>query len=135
MKSGFLALLVGLFIVPSQSVTAQDRLPPIPAAAMTEAQKRAVAEYVAARPAGPFGPWWVYLRIPEIMTPLRQLHEHVHAQTRLGNRLTHLVIFTAAREWTQQHRVEYALRGRHQGRAQAGDHRRDREREAAGAHG
>ena len=36
---------------------------------MTDAQKKAVEEFVKARPDGPFGFWWGYLRVPEVMIP------------------------------------------------------------------
>jgi len=44
----------------------------------------------------------VYLRVPEITIPLLRLHEHVHAQSRLGERLTHFAILIAGRQWTQE---------------------------------
>ena len=42
---------------------------PYPPAQMTEAQKKAVADFTKVRPDGPFGFWWGYLRVPEVMIP------------------------------------------------------------------
>jgi 4-carboxymuconolactone decarboxylase len=91
-----------IVVVMSSRINSQERMLPIPTDKMNDAQKKAFADYLADRPSGPFSPWWVYLRIPEITIPLLRLHEHVHAQTRLGDRLTHFAILIAGREWTQQ---------------------------------
>jgi len=49
MTPGFLAVVLILVLMPWVNVSAQERMQPIPADKMTEAQKKAVAEYVAAR--------------------------------------------------------------------------------------
>jgi hypothetical protein len=85
---GLWVLISFLTLTPRVGLKAQERMLPIPVEKMTEAQQKALAEYKADRPGGPFSPWWVYLRIPEITIPLLRLHEHVHAQSRLGERLT-----------------------------------------------
>ena len=53
-----LSLLMGT----SLRLTAQDRMPPIPLEKMTEDQKKAVAEFRAARKAELTGPWIALLR-------------------------------------------------------------------------
>jgi 4-carboxymuconolactone decarboxylase len=88
-------------------VTAQERLGPIPPAEMTEAQKQAVEEFVKVRPDGPFGFWWGYLRVPEVMIPFLQIQTHIHSvmeteQGALGEKLTHFAMLIVARHWTQQ---------------------------------
>ena len=55
---------------------AQDRMPPIPADKMTEAQKKAAAEFTAARGALT-GPWAVLLRSPEVVNRARGLSDYL----------------------------------------------------------
>jgi hypothetical protein len=97
-------LAIVLFLVPlaSMNVGAQERLAPIPEAKMTEAQKKAVEEYKLARPSGPNKFWWLYLRIPEVTIPFLRIQEHVHMNSRLGERLTHFGILIAAKQWNQE---------------------------------
>ena len=76
----------------------QNRLSAIPAGSMTEPLRRALAEYREVRPdglgelggagasgeVGAGGPnlWTVYVHLPEIMGPIRELHEQVHVNPR-----------------------------------------------------
>lgn len=101
------AVLFALLIGPGASVMAQERLGPIPSEQMTDAQKKAVAEFSKVRRNGPFGFWWGYLRVPEVMIPFLEIQTHVHGvmeteKGALGEKLTHFAILIAAREWTQQ---------------------------------
>jgi hypothetical protein len=50
MKPGFGLCVLVLTFASCPDLGAQDRLPPIPDAKLTEAQKKAVAEYAAVRP-------------------------------------------------------------------------------------
>jgi len=112
MTPGFLAVVLILVLMPWVNVSAQERMQPIPADKMTEAQKKAVAEYVGARgTALTGGPFMVMLRIPEVMNLGRLMREHVQFRTVLGQRLTELAILITAREWTQQYEwnAHYAL--------------------------
>src|ERR1700687_1033723 len=84
------------------SLGAQDRMPPIPADKMTEAQKTAAAEFKAARNADPNGPFGVLLRVPDLMTLGFKWREHVQFRSVLDQKLTEFGIFIAARQWTQQ---------------------------------
>ena len=96
-----------MVVLGCRATAAQERLGPIPADQMSEAQKKAVAEFVKVRPNGPFGFWWGYLRVPEVMIPFLQIQTHVHGvmeteKGALGEKLTHFAILIAARHWTQQ---------------------------------
>ena len=83
---------------------AQDRLPPIPADKMTEAQKKAAAEYKELRKTDPAGPpWSVIMRVPDWVVPALQMRLHVANRPVLGNKLTEFAILIAAREWTQNY--------------------------------
>ncbi len=95
---------------------AQNRLSAIPEAEMREPLRRALAEYREVRPDGLAelggageaggvgfgGPnlWTVYVHLPEILGPLRQLHEQSHVNPRLSQKLVHFVIMIVARHWT-----------------------------------
>ena len=77
-------------------------MPPIPAEKMTEAQKKAVAEFAAARGALT-GPWSVLLRSPEMVNRARGLSDYLRFNSVLPPRLSEFVILITAREWTQQY--------------------------------
>lgn len=84
------------------SAHAQTRMPPLPADRMTEAQKKAAAEFEAAR--GTLsGPWAVILRSPEMINRARGLSDYLRFNSSLPPRLSEFVILITAREWTQQY--------------------------------
>src|SRR6266446_9072474 len=63
---GPLAALLVFALVQPVNVRAQDRLPPIPPEKMTDAQKKAAADYKGVRKADPAGPpWSVIMRVPD----------------------------------------------------------------------
>ena len=94
----------------------QNRLSAIPEEKMTEPLRRALAEYQQVRPdglgeaggaggaggVGAGGPnlWTVYVHLPEILGPIRQLHEQVHVNPRISQKLVHFIIMIVARHWT-----------------------------------
>jgi 4-carboxymuconolactone decarboxylase len=84
------------------SAHAQTRMPPLPADRLTEAQKKAAAEFEAAR--GTLsGPWAVILRSPEMINRARSLSDYLRFNSSLPPRLSEFVILITAREWTQQY--------------------------------
>jgi len=102
-----LAIVAVAALGAAATVTAQERLGPIPRAQMTEVQKKAVDEFVKVRPDGPFGFWWGYLRVPEVMIPFLEIQTHIHTvmeseKGALGEKNTHFAMLIAARHWTQQ---------------------------------
>jgi hypothetical protein len=72
----------------------QNRLSAITEEQMTEPLRRALAEYRQVRPdglggargVGAGGPslWTVYVYLPEILGPIRQLHEQAHVNPRIS---------------------------------------------------
>jgi 4-carboxymuconolactone decarboxylase len=96
--------------------SAQNRLSAIPEDEITEPLRRALAEYREVRPdglgeAGGAGPgggvgaggpnlWTVYVHLPEILGPLRQLHEQSHVNPRISQKLVHFIVMIVARHWT-----------------------------------
>jgi 4-carboxymuconolactone decarboxylase len=73
----------------------------IPADKMTDAQKKAVADYKALRGTELTGPpWSVLLRVPDQIVPALQIRLHYLNRSVLGPKLTEFAILTAARRWT-----------------------------------
>jgi 4-carboxymuconolactone decarboxylase len=95
------ALVIALTLA---GLGAQDRLPPVRPDQMTDAQKKAAADYKELRKtdlAGP--PWSVILRVPDWVVPATQMRVHVQTRPVLGNKLTEFAILIAAREWTNNY--------------------------------
>jgi 4-carboxymuconolactone decarboxylase len=82
---------------------AQDRMPPIPVEKLSEAQKRAVEEFKAARNADVSGPFVPMLRSPEVMSRARAMGDYLRFKSTLPPRLSEFVILMTARRWTQQY--------------------------------
>jgi 4-carboxymuconolactone decarboxylase len=80
---------------------AQDRMPPIPPEKMTDAQKKAIEEFRAARNANVSGPFVPLLRSPEVMNRARAMGDYLRYKSVLPPRLSEFAILIAAREWTQ----------------------------------
>ena len=94
-----LAAIVGA----AGSAAAQDRMPPIPADKLTDAQKKAIEEFKAARSADISGPFVPLLRSPEVMTRARAMGDYLRFRSSLPPRLSEFVILLTARRWTQQY--------------------------------
>jgi 4-carboxymuconolactone decarboxylase len=99
-----LVTLLALTLVFTGPALAQDRMPPIPADKMTDAQKKAVADYKTIRSADLTGPpWTVLLRVPDLVVPSLQLRLHNLQNSALSPKLTELAILIAARHWTNSY--------------------------------
>jgi 4-carboxymuconolactone decarboxylase len=97
------ALAVAFVLLSRSDLRAQERMPPVPAEKMTEAQKKVAADFAAVRNAAPTGPFAVLLRVPELMDLSFKWRQHVQARSALDHRLTELAILVTARHWTQQY--------------------------------
>lgn len=84
------------------TAAAQERMTPIPADKMTDAQKKAAADFTAAR-GNLSGPWAVLLRSPELVNRVRPLSDYLRFNSVLPPRLSEFVILITAREWAQQY--------------------------------
>ena len=94
-------LMLALVLCPV--ARAQERMPMIPAEKMTDAQKKAVADYKALRGADLTGPpWSVLLRVPDHVMPALQIRLHYLNKSAVQPRLTEFAILIAARAWTNQ---------------------------------
>jgi 4-carboxymuconolactone decarboxylase len=85
------------------AAAAQDRMPPIPADRLTDAQKKAMAEFTAARKADVSGPFWPLLRSPEVMNRARAMGDYLRFTSVLPPRLSEFAIIITARQWTQNY--------------------------------
>lgn len=87
-----------------QPPSSSDRLPPIPAAQMTDAQRKAAEEFKAIRNGAEVsGPFFPLLRSPELMVRTSALGEYLRFRSALPPRLSEFVILLTAREWSQQY--------------------------------
>jgi 4-carboxymuconolactone decarboxylase len=86
------------------NLAAQERLPPIPPEKMTEAQKKAVAEYKEVRKIdlAP-GPFAVLLRLPDLVVPSMEIRLHNQKNSALSPKLTEFAILIAARQYTNNY--------------------------------
>ena len=96
-------MAAALSIVSGAAVHAQDRMPPIAAEALTEAQKKAIADFTSARSAEISGPFIALLRSPEVMTRARAMGDYLRYRSVLPPRLSEFVILLIARQWTQNY--------------------------------
>jgi 4-carboxymuconolactone decarboxylase len=87
----------------SDPVLAQDRMPPIPADKLTEAQRKAAADFREARGGDISGPFVPLLRSPEVLTRARAMGDYLRFKSVLPPRLSEFVILMTARQWTQQY--------------------------------
>lgn len=79
-----------------------DRLPPIPEASLTPAQRRAAAELASGPRGSVFGPFVPLLRSPDLLSPLQKAGEYLRYRSALPPRLSEFAILVIARRWTQQ---------------------------------
>jgi len=96
-------VLVAAVFVAAVSADGQDRMPPIPADKLTDAQKQAIAEFKAARSVDISGPFVPLLRSPEVMSRARAMGDYLRYKSSLPPRLSEFVILLTARRWTQQY--------------------------------
>lgn len=84
-----------------------DRLPPIPASAWTDAQRQ-MAQPIIDGPRGALiSPFVPLLRSPELMDHAQRMGEYLRYRSAIGLRLSELAICITARQWSQQ--VEWAI--------------------------
>ncbi len=80
----------------------QDRMPPLAADQMNEAQRKAAAELTAGPRKGVKGPFIPLIRNPELMDRLQKVGEYLRFQSSLEPRIGEFIMLIVAREWTQQ---------------------------------
>src|SRR5205823_8872888 len=96
LRLGAGALVLGLSV--ETAALAQDRMPPIAPEKYDEAQKKAAAEFRAARNEPVFGPFSVLIRSAELMTAYRIFGDYLRFQAALGSKLTEVILLLTARD-------------------------------------
>jgi 4-carboxymuconolactone decarboxylase len=82
---------------------AQDRMPPIPADKLTDAQKQASETFAEGRGYAVRGPFVPLIRSPEVMLRAKAMGDYLRFKSTLGSRLNEMVILITARAWTQNY--------------------------------
>lgn len=77
------------------------RMPPIPDAQLTEAQKKAVADVVAGPRKSLVGPFIPLMRSPDFMDRLQRTGAYLRYSSAFEPRLSEMAILITARLWTQ----------------------------------
>jgi 4-carboxymuconolactone decarboxylase len=89
-----------------------ERLPPIPEAQMTDAQRAAAQAFSAGRGYPILGPFSVMLRSPEVMLRAKAMGDYLRYRNRLPKDISEMVILQTARAWSQDfewvHHERYA---------------------------
>jgi 4-carboxymuconolactone decarboxylase len=98
-----IARTIVMFLCTVAAAVAQDRMPPIAADKLTEAQKKAIDEFKAARSTDISGPFVPLLRSPEVLSRARALSDYLRFRSALPPRLSEFVILLTARGWTQNY--------------------------------
>jgi 4-carboxymuconolactone decarboxylase len=96
-----LALVIACAWTPVAS--AHDRLPPIPAEKLTDAQKKAAAEFEANRKQPVFGPFVPLSRSPQLMLAAERLGNFIRYGNSLPRAISEFAILLQSRRWTQQY--------------------------------
>src|SRR5262245_18439157 len=92
-----------ILVCAASRAMAQDRLPPIPPEKLTDAQKKAIEEFKAARKTDVSGPFVPLLRSPEVMNRARAMGDYLRYRSTLPPRLSEFVILLTSRAWTQSY--------------------------------
>jgi 4-carboxymuconolactone decarboxylase len=80
---------------------AQSRLPDVPPAQYDADQKKAAADFEAARKVPLSGPFQTMMYSPEVMSRARAMGDYLRYHSAIGNTLSELVILITARAWSQ----------------------------------
>jgi 4-carboxymuconolactone decarboxylase len=98
-----LAAALSAFCLLSLPLKAQDRMPPIPADKLTEAQKKAAEVFAEGRGYAVRGPFVPLIRSPEVMLRAKAMGDYLRFKSVLAPRINEMVIIITAREWTQNY--------------------------------
>ena len=97
-----LAAALAVLCLLSLPLKAQDRMPPIPADKLTEAQQKAAEAFAEGRGYAVRGPFVPLIRSPEVMLRAKAMSDYLRFKSVLNPRINEMMIITA-REWTQNY--------------------------------
>jgi 4-carboxymuconolactone decarboxylase len=104
MKMRFLTALTFLALGPIGFLQAQDRMSPISSAKMTNAQRKAAADYKDIRKSDLTAPpRSVILRVPDLVVPSLQIRLHYLSSPALNPKLAEFAVLVAARRYTDNY--------------------------------
>ena len=92
-----------VIVVCASAVAAQDRLPPVPADKLTDAQKKAAAEFLAERKQEVFGPFVPLSRSPQLMINAAKVGTYLRFGNSLPRDISEFAILLISRRWTQEY--------------------------------
>ena len=99
-----LACIVGAAVATTAlAQTVNSRLPTIPPAQYSEEQKKAAADFEAARKAPVKGPFNPLMHSPQVLSLARSMGDYLRYKSAIGNTLSELAILLTAREWSQDY--------------------------------
>src|SRR2546421_1135248 len=87
----------------ASSALAQNRLPPVPADKLTEAQKKAAAEFLVERKQEVFGPFVPLSRSPQLMINAAKMGTYLRFGNSLPRDVSEFAILLVSRRFTQQY--------------------------------
>src|SRR5438874_10645252 len=88
---------------PGEAMSDIERMPPLAAGTMTDAQRAAAAELAAGPRGGVKGPFIALLRSPELMRRLQKVGEYLRYESSLEPRISEFLMLVVSRHWTQQY--------------------------------
>jgi len=103
MKKALAALTLLATFSMTHIATAQDRMPALSPDRYDADQKKAAADFLAARNVPVFGPFEPLMYSPELMTITRSMGDYLRYKPAIGTTLSELVILVTAREWGQDY--------------------------------
>jgi 4-carboxymuconolactone decarboxylase len=92
-----------VMVLLASSAAAQDRLPPIPADKLTDAQKKAFAEFKEERKQDVFGPFVPLSRSPQLMINAAKMGTYLRFGNALPRDVSEFAILLVSRRFTQQY--------------------------------
>ena len=94
---------VAALLLCAASAFAQDRLPPIPADKLTDAQKKAFADFKEERKQDVFGPFVPLSRSPQLMINAAKMGTYLRFGNSLPRDVSEFAILLVSRRFTQQY--------------------------------
>jgi 4-carboxymuconolactone decarboxylase len=98
--------IIGTFLVAltcASAAAAQDRLPPTPADRLTDAQKKAFADFKEERKQDVFGPFVPLSRSPQLMINAAKMGTYLRFGNSLPRDVSEFAILLVSRRFTQQY--------------------------------
>ena len=103
MTTRLAAALAASLLLNEGNAMAQERLPPLAPDQMTDAQKKAAAEFAEGRGYAVRGPFAAMIRSPEVMLRAKAMGDYLRFKSTIPPKLNELAIMVTARNWGQSY--------------------------------